>query len=96
MKKIDVVAGGQNVVSCANSGSGYRTLSGTSMATPAVSGATAILLSAHPELIGKPEEIFKRLRETATPIKTRNCSSKQDHPNNVFGYGIVNCEKLIE
>lgn len=71
-------------------------MSGTSFSTPAVTGAAAILLSRHCDLRGHPEKIFEKIRNTATPIKSRDCSSSRNHPNNVFGYGLVNCEKLIK
>ena len=45
-------------------GGGYFSLSGTSMATPVVSAAAAILLQQHPNL--NPEQVKARLMRTAT------------------------------
>ena len=63
IKKPDLCAPGSNVCSCGNRGRSYVYKSGTSMSTPMVSGACALLLSAEPSLTNK--EVKKRLIESS-------------------------------
>lgn len=79
--KPNIVAPGQNVISCSNSGDGYRTMSGTSMATPAVVGGVAVVLSAKPHLKGDIEGIKKIMQDSADKIESSDCSSSTKHPN---------------
>jgi hypothetical protein len=64
MKHVHVAAPGVNVYST-YMGSSYESLSGTSMATPHVSGISALLLSVHPEWTAS--EIKDRLIQTSSP-----------------------------
>jgi len=50
----------------------YATLSGTSMATPFITGCVALFLQAHPEYKGKPAEVQKALQETSSYIPYQN------------------------
>lgn len=70
-------------------GGGYASFSGTSMAGPHVAGATALLLSAYPALIGKPDLLQTRLERSAVPrTATANCGGLGAAiPNNEFGWG---------
>ncbi|HIB64163.1 MAG TPA: peptidase S8, partial [Phycisphaerales bacterium] len=56
--KVDVAAPGENILSTIPGG-GYATKSGTSMATPHVTGGAGLILSAYPEATN--EEIKQRL-----------------------------------
>ncbi|MBX3635535.1 MAG: S8 family serine peptidase [Rubrivivax sp.] len=62
---IDVVAPGEGITS-AVPGGGYGTWSGTSMASPLVAGAAALLFEDNPDW--KPEDVTKRLRETSVAL----------------------------
>lgn len=63
IKKPDLCAPGKNIYSCSNQGSSYIYKSGTSMSTPMVSAAAALLLSKDPRLTNK--EVKKRLLSSA-------------------------------
>jgi serine protease len=61
---------------------------GTSMATPRVSGAIALLLSLHPDL--DPADVMQRLAATATPFPSGSgCTGTR------CGAGIVNAGDLV-
>jgi len=68
---------------------GYATLSGTSMASPAVTGAIPLVWQAKPNLLRQVSQTERLLENTAIPVATRSCSSPSDPdvPNNVYGYG---------
>lgn len=62
---VDIGAPGVGIVSC-DLGGGYRSLSGTSMATPHVAGAAALLLSIAPQM--SCDDVKAILMNTAEPI----------------------------
>ena len=93
LKKPDLVAPGTNIIStsskCRRSGRSftdiYESKSGTSFATPLVSGAAALLLEKISTLT--PEEIKYRLCYTAMDLK---------EPWNKQGWGMLNIRRALD
>ncbi|RFC76022.1 S8 family serine peptidase [Streptomyces sp. AcE210] len=83
--KPNITAPGVDVTS-AWPDSSYNTIDGTSMATPHVAGAVALLWSAAPSLIGNIDETRKLLDEGATDVDDTHCGGTAD-ANNVWGNG---------
>ena len=92
MKKPDLVAPGTDIVSC-NAGierrgrfyrNAYVTKSGTSMATPIISGGAALLLQKYPQYTNL--QVKQRLQYTATDL---------NEPWNKQGRGMVNIARLL-
>lgn len=82
--KPDIVAPGTSVVSCsAESPHCYSKMSGTSMSTPIVAGACALLLSQNPTLTNN--EVKRRILRA-----TDDCGL----PRTWQGHGILNLQKL--
>jgi subtilisin family serine protease len=73
----------------------YATLDGTSMATPHIAGAIAVLYSAKPQLIGDVDGTELALENSAVHINSSECSSNGSYPNNLYGYGFVNVFRAI-
>ena len=83
----DLVAPGSDILSLThNNNSGYTVKSGTSMATPAVAGVMALMLSKNPALT--PEQISQILEESAIPMSTSK--------SNTFGSGRLDALAAIE
>ncbi|MBC8401197.1 MAG: S8 family peptidase [Candidatus Marinimicrobia bacterium] len=76
--KPEVCARGVATASASATDSGYVSVGGTSLSTPLVAGAAAIILSAHPEWT--PVQIREALMMTA---------DQAEHPDTAYGYGII-------
>jgi subtilisin family serine protease len=87
--KPDISAPGTGTRSCSNSSdSAYTTASGTSMATPHISGAMALLWSAIPSLRHQLTASRDALNNSAVHIASTQCGAAGP-PNNVYGWGRV-------
>ena len=89
--KPDLVAPGSSVRSSYPNNT-YATLSGTSMASPHVAGAVALLWSAFPNLRGNVDHTEFILEQTALHLTTtQGCGgdTSSQVPNNVYGYGRI-------
>ena len=82
--KPDVVAPGTNIFSCSLNNR-YTIKSGTSMATPVVSGSLALLLEKYPFYTNK--DIKMKLRKNCDKLKT---------PRHHQGWGRINLKKLMD
>jgi serine protease AprX len=94
--KPDVSAPGVSILSSIKGG-GYGYLSGTSMASPHVTGLVALLLSADPLLRGNVDAIENIIRQSSVPLTTtiQDCGgvSGSQVPNNTYGYGRIDASK---
>lgn len=92
VRKPDLVAPGTDIVSCSAQvykvngkfRNAYTIKSGTSMATPIVSGAAALIFGKYPEMTN--EECRKRLLFTADDLEL---------PWNQQGWGMLNVKRLL-
>lgn len=93
VKKPDVVAPGTDIVSCnvacrpyfRGYKNAYIKKSGTSMATPIVSGAAALLLQKNPELSN--EQVKRKINYSATDLQ---------EPWTKQGWGMINISRLMK
>lgn len=94
--KPNLSAPGTNVRSSYNNTTtSYVTLSGTSMATPHVAGAVALLWSAQPMLRHNISMTETILNETAAQILSIDCGSA-GWPNNTYGYGRLDIKAAVD
>lgn len=96
--KPDISAPGVSVRSALNS-SNYGLLSGTSMASPHVAGAVALLWSARPFLVGDIDATETVFNATTTQrTSTQDCGGVPGAtiPNNTWGYGEINVYAAVQ
>ncbi|TMW69678.1 hypothetical protein Poli38472_001834 [Pythium oligandrum] len=98
--KPDISAPGVDVRSAwFNGDDAYNTISGTSMATPHVSGAVALLLAAKPGI--KYDQVLEALTKNVDTESLKpsgySCDNTKDgvFPNNMYGHGRLNALKLV-
>lgn len=86
--ELSVVAPGVDILSCYKDGpSSYTTMSGTSMATPFVTGVVAMVRAANPSL--SSADVTKVIDGSATHLGTPGF-------NNEYGYGLVDAGKAVD
>lgn len=85
IRKPDIVAPGTDIISCHNRGGSYAKKSGTSMATPIVSGAAALLLQKYPYM--NNEQVKRKIVYSARDLG--EAWNKQ-------GWGMLDIQRLFE
>ncbi len=97
--KPELCAPGTNTRSSVNASiASYGTKSGTSMATPHVAGAVALLWSAQPLLRGDVAMTETILNQTAVHILSSTCDGGGPgvSPNNTYGYGRLDIKAAVD
>ena len=79
-----------NAACFSQNGSGFGWMQGTSVAVPNLTGVASLVLSAHPELAGKPDQLLARLRATAERDMV-NATGPNDPPNTAAGASGAPC-----
>ncbi|MBS1904159.1 MAG: S8 family serine peptidase [Bacteroidetes bacterium] len=88
-RHVDVAAPGQGIVSTIPSDK-YRSMDGTSMASPNAAGVAALVRQKFPSLT--PDQVAERIRSTARPINL----TEQDRQNGFTGHGIVQADSALD
>ena len=84
ISKPDLVAPGSGIISCCNQPGQYMPKSGTSMSTPLVSGAVALLLERYPQMTNR--DVKLRLIQRAVDM---------GRPHNQQGWGLLDVGRLL-
>jgi hypothetical protein len=88
IRQFFVVAPGRSIVSDAPNDS-LATMSGTSMATPHVTGAVALLQGKWPHLLNDPVGTASIIKQTATDLGAKGVDS-------TYGWGLLNVPKAMQ
>lgn len=83
--KPEIVEPGNGIISCSTNRSGYSMKSGTSMATPILSGILALLLEKYPDMTNK--DVKLRLYRRAVDLGL---------PKNRQGWGMIDIRGLLD
>ncbi|HEX9370736.1 MAG TPA: S8 family serine peptidase, partial [Roseiflexaceae bacterium] len=100
-RKPDFVApgsysGGAGILSTISGGGAtYRSMQGTSMATPHAAALVVLLWSANPTLIGDYDATYALIRDTARGLSDTHCDDPVGEPNNVYGYGRIDAYAAV-
>jgi subtilisin family serine protease len=96
--KPDISAPGTNTrSSLRTSATSYGSMSGTSMATPHVAGAVALLWSAQPGLTNRIDQTETILNNSTVHLTAALCGSAAGaFPNNTFGYGRLDIRSAVD
>src|SRR5699024_5171389 len=86
----DIAAPGVDVYSAYPEGT-YRTMSGTSMASPAVAGTVALMMQTSPALT--VDELKDLIKTSAFPLTDETYT---EVPNNGFGHGLINAAAAVD
>jgi serine protease AprX len=92
--KPEITAPGVGVRSALRSG-GYGSLSGTSMATPHVAGALALLWTARPSYRHQIAQTIELVNQAAVDVSLTACGSS-GVPNNVWGWGRLDIKAAVD
>lgn len=93
-EELDIMAPGEDILSTYLDND-YKILSGTSMATPFISGVVALIIAKHRQVkdsktpVDTPKRIYEHLIRTAT-------DAGEIGKDNFYGYGIVSPSKLMQ
>ncbi|MDP3482429.1 MAG: S8 family peptidase [Sulfuricella sp.] len=90
--EVDLTAPGVSIPSTYKK-AGYKTLSGTSMAAPHVSGVAALVLEKNPGF--NPADVKKRLEQTAECLGSLGSCSTNGTKNWLQGWGLVDACKAV-
>jgi PKD repeat protein len=94
--KPEVAAPGVNIRSSVPGGGYEGGWQGTSMAAPHSTALVALIWNAAPCLRGDVPATKQIMMETAEPMIDAQCPPFVDHPNNVWGWGILDAEAAVQ